>query len=903
MATDPWAGFEEVNPSTAAPAFPGVIPGRPKVAPPPSPIELERLDISRSSNARGERSEARQAAKDAITIEQSQQQNIPNAAAAGIQENLKSLGLVDTALKTLSGRPQSIGPGTGMLGDTVTQFNDPEGTDVRRIIGEIGAVKIHDLSGAAVSASEAPRFMPFVPKVTDRPEVARKKLEGFRHEMALYLKEMDDYYSPANRYLPYTTPAMQALRDNGFGMSTEGENPATDKWPGVVGEDGKPLPPEGGYGKDPETGEWGLYGNVTYEGPTPERQEAAQPSERQDSFLGSVGDLVEGASSLPGVVINPIGQALYDVTGYGDQKYDLGTIVREGLGLPRNSEGLLRNVNTFGASALTGGIAARSGALLANPGVTRNVLTALGESPIRDTAAGAGAGAGAYAGEKVGGTPGAVVGGILGGVAGYGGAGALANLGAPRQVNAAAAALRDAGAAEGVTVNRAMVDPLSANRVSKADASLIGGKRVQRGMTRIEGQIEGRVQALGRDGQPMDDIALGDTVKRAGERAIEQTGKIAKRKYDRAERLAGDAKVTPQESLRRVDEMIGRLGETPGTNSSELAFLQEIKSDLSRDLSVGGLRRMRTKLRKKISKGDLVFGEDEANVLSIMDGAADDIRSGLVQQGAEDAADAFDAADKSYRARMEYVTGTVQKLLGKRNSNLSAEQIARKFTSMTSQDARSLRKFYATLEPDEAADVAATFAERLGTNNKDGFTVAQFMRQTSSKNMSDEAIRTLFGNEGAQSVRNLRTVGREVERVTGAMNSRTSKSGVANYRDYLFSFIAGTLPGAASGNLTATGATAAAGVGLKAGVDAITANLLMSPKITKWMTQAPRTTDPKAINAHFARLAAIAKQEPALAADIKGLQESIMRAANDNVGRSGAAVASPNQGPEEEKPR
>jgi hypothetical protein len=34
-------------------------------------------------------------------------------------------------------------------------------------------------------------------------------------------------------------------------------------WPGVVGEDGKPLGPEGGYGKDPETGEGGRYGRTT----------------------------------------------------------------------------------------------------------------------------------------------------------------------------------------------------------------------------------------------------------------------------------------------------------------------------------------------------------------------------------------------------------------------------------------------------------------------------------------------------------------------------------------------------------------------------------------------------------------------------------------------------------------
>src|SRR5690242_10740771 len=93
----------------------------------------------------------------------SELKQIPAAAVAGIQSNIENLRAVDAAIAALKGRPESIGPGTGMLGDTFTQFHDPDGQDVRSRVGQIGAVKIHDLSGAAVSASEAPRFQPFVP--------------------------------------------------------------------------------------------------------------------------------------------------------------------------------------------------------------------------------------------------------------------------------------------------------------------------------------------------------------------------------------------------------------------------------------------------------------------------------------------------------------------------------------------------------------------------------------------------------------------------------------------------------------------------------------------------------------------------------------------------------------------
>lgn len=463
-----------------------------------------------------------------------------------------------------------------------------------------------------------------------------------------------------------------------------------------------------------------------------------------------------------------------------------------------------------------------------------------------------------------------------------------------------AAELNAAGRAEGVTVNRAMVDPQSNNAVTKTDATILGGRKVQAEMGKIEGQIEGRVQDLGRGGTPMLDpanggtnrIALGEKVRGAGERFIETSGKAAKAKYDRAEQLAGGAKVKPQESLRRVDAMIAELSETGSTNQAELAFLQSIKDDLSKDLSVGALRRMRTALRKKISKGDLTFGESEARVLDIMDGAADDIRTGLTAQGKAKAARAFDAADKAYRARMEYINGTVQKILGKRQSNLSSEQVADKFISMTGSDAQGLRKFYATLEPDEAADVAATFAERIGSTAKDGFSVAQFMRQTSSKTMSDQALTTLFGKEGAESVRNLRTLGKEVERVTGAMNSRTSKSGVANYRDWLVNFAlggGGVGGGLLTGSATTGIALGAAAAGANTASSALSARALMSKNLTKWLSQAPATTSPAAINAHFGRLDAVLRAEPALQAEIEALRKGIMTAANDNVGISAAA--------------
>ena len=60
----------------------------------------------------------------------------------------------------------------------------------------------------------------------------------------------------------------------------------------------------------------------------------------------------------------------------------------------------------------------------------------------------------------------------------------------------------------------------------------------------------------------------------------------------------------------------------------------------------------------------------------------------------------------------------------------------------------------------------------------------------------------------------------------------------------------------------------------------------MSPKVTGWLRSAPKTTDPAAINKHWAKLGAIAKAEPALAAEIDAFRNGILGAANDNAQRA-----------------
>jgi hypothetical protein len=504
----------------------------------------------------------------------------------------------------------------------------------------------------------------------------------------------------------------------------------------------------------------------------------------------------------------------------------------------------------------------------------------------------------------VGSTGNALLGAAIGGTVGGGvqmGANKLESMAANRATANAADIQRategsQAAAAEGITYNRAMADPNARNRVTGVDASIVGGPKFQRGMQQIEGQIENRVGQLGQGGNAMNAETAGNTYRAAGERFIKDSRKDLGAKYEAAKRAAGDAKVAPINALSKADAEIARLKETPGINEREIAYLEKIRSDLTKPLSVDGLRSMRTKMRKEIAKGDLVFGEDEARILGIMDSAADDLADGLAQQGKGAAAKLFKQADTDYRARQEYITATLQKIIGKRNSTLSADQVAKNLTGMVKgKDTNGVREFMARLTPDEKKDVAATFANALGRSSPDEpFSVATFLSNTKERDFPEGAMRVIFGDEGAASIKRLRIVSRDVKDVTSAMNSRKSGTGVANdWRSWLFNSLVGAGGAGAGIAMQSPGVIAAAAVpaAAKATRDIISARALLSADISKWIAAAPRTTNPAAINAHMAKLSAIASGNSMARMDAKAIEEYLKGVAAKMAQSPGQAAA------------
>ena len=139
--------------------------------------------------------------------------DIPQSTLNGMMENNRSLVKIDEALNAIQGKQDALPQGVkadkaatgfkGYLPNAILSRVDPQGVDARALIADIGSLKIHDRSGPAVTASESPRLMPFIPLATDEPATVVKKLNNFKREYSLMQQEANDYYNEANGFKPY----------------------------------------------------------------------------------------------------------------------------------------------------------------------------------------------------------------------------------------------------------------------------------------------------------------------------------------------------------------------------------------------------------------------------------------------------------------------------------------------------------------------------------------------------------------------------------------------------------------------------------------------------------------------------------------------------------------------------
>jgi hypothetical protein len=135
---------------------------------------------------------------------------IPANIQTGMISNMNAVRQIDKALAALDEHPDAVGA-KGYVPDMILQRTDPQGVATRALISDIGSLKLHERSGAAVTASEFPRLRPFIPTTTDDAATIRQKLKNFRNEYMNVLADQDSAFGDQAGYTP-NAPVREFLK-------------------------------------------------------------------------------------------------------------------------------------------------------------------------------------------------------------------------------------------------------------------------------------------------------------------------------------------------------------------------------------------------------------------------------------------------------------------------------------------------------------------------------------------------------------------------------------------------------------------------------------------------------------------------------------------------------------------
>lgn len=302
--------------------------------------------------------------------------------------------------------------------------------------------------------------------------------------------------------------------------------------------------------------------------------------------------------------------------------------------------------------------------------------------------------------------------------------------------------------------------------------------------------------------------------------------------------------------LRRFRSLVGEMIEQPtvGAEASSTASLRRLYAGLSQDM--------------------------EATASGVSPRALSQVRRAIQY-------------DRGRHARREEIATAI---LG-RDFRGSAEDAARQINRWSQErtgDFRAVGRALRSMPRDEANSVRASLFSRLGMarpNNQDAggevFSVSTFMTQWNQ--LDDRALASLVPNRAHREALN------DIAEAASAMKQSSrlenmSRTGIAVNAAAI---AAGLLSNPATTIVAVAGSYGAG-------------RFLASPAGAGWLSRATRARTPSAIRDAITQLGRVASRDPAIAQEALGLQQALRRAMNDNVPATGRAVASPDEGPEQQ---
>jgi hypothetical protein len=126
---------------------------------------------------------------------------IPANINLAIIKNSQGVQQLSDTIKLLEQNPNATGF-KGFVPGAILNRADPEGVNARAGVADIGSLVMHERSGAAVTAAESPRLVPFIPLITDDNATALKKLKRMKAIIEGEQKGLTETYSKDQGYIP-----------------------------------------------------------------------------------------------------------------------------------------------------------------------------------------------------------------------------------------------------------------------------------------------------------------------------------------------------------------------------------------------------------------------------------------------------------------------------------------------------------------------------------------------------------------------------------------------------------------------------------------------------------------------------------------------------------------------------
>lgn len=363
-----------------------------------------------------------------------------------------------------------------------------------------------------------------------------------------------------------------------------------------------------------------------------------------------------------------------------------------------------------------------------------------------------------------------------------------------------------------------------------------------------------RAVGIGESGE-----ALGHRIAEGAQKAVAREHDQAQSLYKAAERQSEGVRVKPAQAFQTISDEIDKIADTGGGGQALGVFKRYQDRMTQGPMSVETLRNVRTQLREDLATEGLRGGTANASARRVMEAITEDIDSTLRTNGLGETADLFKRADESWAAYTDLTDNVIAPLIGK-NGEFSGEQVVKKLQSdLRGNNARAAHLLRA-LPAEEQRIVRASVIRSLGhaPNGQQGadgdtFSLARFLTQWNE--IGDSAKEAYFGAETRSALNDLAKVADGAKQSQRWANHSNSAGGV-------------NLPAEVVGGIMTAG--------LSVAVPHVSAKLLTSQRVIRWLASAAKKPNAKALESHVKRLASVADAEPALANEILGLQQRFM---------------------------